>query len=153
MIFDAPSSMNVAFNNGAVTKTYGELVLGDAAGFSGEISGFTGTAPDVAHSDSIDLVGINYNSSAFSETYNSSCGLLTVTDGTHVVSLTFLNFDGTFDFVSDGHGGTLITDPPASTFSGTCQPRLILATMPSYSKQASVPTQSSTSINTAIRSS
>ena len=118
MIFDAPSSVNVAFNNGAVTKTYGELVFGDAAAFSGEISGFTGTAPDVAHSDSIDLVGINYKSSAFSETYNSSCGLLTVTDGTHVASLTFLNFDGTFDFVSDGHGGTLITDPPA-TFSGT----------------------------------
>jgi hypothetical protein len=115
MIFDAPSNMNVTFNNGTDTKTYGELVLGDAAGFSGAISGFSGTAPDIAHSDAIDLVGLNYNSSAFSETYNSSCGLLTVNDGTHAASLTFLNFDGTFDFVSDGHGGTLITDPPANS--------------------------------------
>ena len=69
MIFDAPSNMNVAFNNGTDATTYGELVLGDAAGFSGQISGFAGTAPDIAHSDAIDLVGINYNSSAFSETY------------------------------------------------------------------------------------
>jgi hypothetical protein len=38
-----------------------------------------------------------------------------VNDGTHAASLTFLNFDGTFDFVSDGHGGTLITDPPATS--------------------------------------
>ena len=115
MIFDAPSSINVAFNNGTDATTYGELVLGDAAGFSGQISGFAGIAPDSAHSDAIDLVGINYNSSAFSETYTTSNGLLTVTDGTHGAGLTFLSFDGTFSFASDGHGGTLITDPPAAT--------------------------------------
>ena len=119
MIFDAPSNMNVTFNNGTGTPTYGELVLGDASGFSGQISGFAGTAPDVAHSDAIDLVGINYNSSAFSETYNSSNGLLTVTDGTHAASFTFDNFDGTLSFASDGNGGTLITDPPAPNSSNT----------------------------------
>ena len=56
LIFDAPSNMNVTFNNGAGTPTYGELVLGHASDFSGQISGFTGTAPDAAHSDAIDLV-------------------------------------------------------------------------------------------------
>jgi hypothetical protein len=115
MMFDAPSNMNVAFNNGTDATTYGELVLGDAAGFSGQISGFTGTAPDLAHSDAIDLVGINYNSSAFSETYNASRSVLKVTDGAHTVSLSFTNFEGTFSFASDQHGGTLITDPPASS--------------------------------------
>jgi hypothetical protein len=90
-------------------------VLGDAAGFSGQISGFTGTAPDIAHSDAIDLAGINYNSSAFSETYNASNSVLKVTDGTHTASLSFTNFDGTFSFASDEHGGTLVTDPPASS--------------------------------------
>ena len=83
MIFGAQSNMNVAFENGVGTPTYGELVLGDAAGFSGQISGFVGTAPDTAHSDAIDLEGINYNSSSFSETYDAAKGLLTVTDGTH----------------------------------------------------------------------
>ena len=38
-----------------------------------------------------------------------------MTDGTHAASLTFPNFDGTFSFASDGHGGTLITDPPAAS--------------------------------------
>ena len=117
MIFGAQSNMNVAFENGVGTPTYGELVLGDAAGFSGQISGFVGTAPDTAHSDAIDLEGINYNSSSFSETYDAAKGLLTVTDGSHSASLTFDNFDGTLSFASDGNGGTLITDPPATRAS------------------------------------
>jgi hypothetical protein len=117
MIFGAQSNMNVAFENGVGTPTYGELVLGDAAGFSGQISGFVGTAPDTAHSDAIDLEGINYNSSSFSETYDAAKGLLTVTDGSHSASLIFDNFDGTLSFASDGNGGTLITDPPTTRSS------------------------------------
>ena len=117
LAFDAPSNVNVTFNNGPNGTTYGELVLGDGSDFSGRISGFTGSAPGVAHSDAIDLVGINYNSSAFSKTFSASTGLLTVTDGTHAASLTFVNFDETFSLASDGHGGTLITDPPATNSS------------------------------------
>ena len=119
MIFGAQSNMNVTFNNGPNGTTYGDLVLGDASGFSGQISGFTGNAPDPAHSDAIDLVGINYDSSAFSEAYNASNGLLTVTDGTHAASFTFDNFNGTLSFASDGNGGTLITDPAATGGSNT----------------------------------
>ena len=115
LVFGAQSSVNVTFNNGTGTPTYGELVLDNASGFSGQIAGFGGTAPDIAHSDAIDLVGINYDSAAFSETYDAANGLLTVTDGTHAASLTFDNFNGTFSFASDGHGGTLITDPPATS--------------------------------------
>ncbi|MFZ0422007.1 MAG: hypothetical protein WAL80_03930 [Xanthobacteraceae bacterium] len=106
---DAPSNASVTFTGGT-----GSLVLNDPEGFKGQIIGFTGTAPDAAHSDTIDLVGINYDSAHFAESYNSTTGLLSVTDGSHTASFTFDNFNATLDFASDGNGGTLITDPPAN---------------------------------------
>ena len=109
--FDAASNVSVTFNNGT---GYGELTLDDPSGFTGQITGFTGTAADQAHSDAIDLAGINYHSSDFSEAFNTSTDALTVSDGGDTVSLTFDNFDATLSFASDGNGGTLITDPPAS---------------------------------------
>ena len=115
--FGASSNVNVTFNNGAGTATYGELVLGNPENFCGQISGFTGTGPDAAHSDSIDLKGINYNSGHFSETYSALTGALTVTDGSETAHLTFEGFDGTLSFASDGKGGTIITDP-AVAFGG-----------------------------------
>ena len=92
----------------------GSLVLEQPQNFTGHIDGFTGTAPDAAHSDTIDLAGIDYNSGHFAESYNSSTGYLSVTDGSHTANFTFDNFNATLDFASDGNGGTLITDPPAS---------------------------------------
>ena len=109
-----PSNAIVTFAGGT-----GSLVLNDPEGFTGQIIGFTGTAPDAAHSDTIDLVGINYGSSQFAELYNSVTGLLTVTDGTNSASITFDDFNATLDFASDGNGGTLITDPPSTGSSGT----------------------------------
>jgi hypothetical protein len=44
--------------------------------------------------------------------------LLTVSDGIHNASFTFDNFNAMLYFVSDGKGGTLITDPPLSGVSG-----------------------------------
>jgi len=104
-------------SNDAVTfnEPTGALVLNDPESFTGQVSGFTGTAPDAAHSDTIDLVGINYNSSGFAETYNSATGLLTITDGTNSASITFDDFNATLDFASDGNSGTLITDPPPAS--------------------------------------
>ena len=106
---NAPSSEAVTFNGGT-----GSLVIDQPSTFHGQISGFTGTTPDPSHSDTIDLVGINYNSAQFSETYNTSSGVLTVSDGSKTASLTFDNFNATFVFASDGNGGTLIYDPPAA---------------------------------------
>ena len=113
--FEAAANIDVIFDNGTSTPTYGELVLGDASAFAGQISGFSGTAPDAGHSDVIDLAGINYDSSSFSETYNASSGLLTVSDGSNIANLTLDNFDGTLSIASNGDGGTLITDPPATS--------------------------------------
>ena len=108
------SSETVTFTGGT-----GSLVLADPEAFSGQIVGFTGTAPDAANSDTIDLVGINYDSTNFAETYNATTGLFTVTDGTNSASITFDDFNATLDFASDGNGGTLITDPPATNSSAT----------------------------------
>jgi hypothetical protein len=96
----------------------GSLILDQPAGFTGHIIGFTGTAPDTAHSDTIDLVGLNFNSSQFADSYNSSTGLLTVSDGIRNASFTFDHFNATLYFASDGKGGTLIIDPPVSGVSG-----------------------------------
>jgi hypothetical protein len=103
----APSNETVSFAGGT-----GSLVLDQPEAFTGKFVGFTGTAPDPAHSDTIDLIGIDYNSSHFAEMYSASTGLLTVTDGNHTASLAFVDFNATLDFASDGNGGTLITDPP-----------------------------------------
>src|SRR5205823_1780974 len=54
---NAASGETVTFTGGT-----GSLVLDQPAGFTGHIVGFTGTAPDAAHSDTIDLVGIDFNS-------------------------------------------------------------------------------------------
>jgi hypothetical protein len=123
LIFDALSNMNVTFDNGIGTPAYGELVLGQASDFSGQISGFTGTAPDTAHSDAIDLKDISFGSNiTFAYDDNSGTdtgGTLTVFDsGNTVGSIAFANGDydtASFNLSSDGSGGTLITDPPTST--------------------------------------
>ena len=92
----------------------GILTLDDPSSFSGSISGFSGNGT-LAGSDQIDLKGINYNSSAFSESYNSATETLSVSDGTNSA---ILHFNGTyssanFSFVSDGSDGTIVYDPPA----------------------------------------
>ncbi|MGC2080023.1 MAG: hypothetical protein WA728_29205, partial [Xanthobacteraceae bacterium] len=104
-----PTNETVTF-----TGDTGGLVLSDPEAFTGQIVGFAGTAPDAANSDTIDLVGINYNSAQFVETYNSATGQLTVADGINTATITFDDFSATLDFASDGNGGTLITDPPTS---------------------------------------
>jgi hypothetical protein len=91
----------------------GTLVLNQPQNFAGQIEGFTGTAPNAAHSDVVDLAGINYDSGHFSESYNAATGVLTVSDGTDSANLTFDNFNGTLQFASDGNAGTDIFDPPS----------------------------------------
>src|SRR6202034_649559 len=110
--FAAQANVNVVFYNGTATPVYGELVLGDASDFSGQISGFVGTAPDSGHSDVVDLSGFAFTATTFAEATTNGNLVITATDGSSVASLTFANFDATLDFGSDGHGGTLITDPP-----------------------------------------
>ena len=121
--FDSSAGIAVMFNNGGGGTSYGLLVLSDPSQFTGDISGFAGTAADLAHSDGIDVIGLNFNSGRFSDSYDSSTGILTLSDGTNTVALEFDGFNGdinNFHFAEDANGtGTLITDPAGLTNSAT----------------------------------
>jgi len=103
------SSENVDFLAGST----GQLALDQATSYSGEISGFGANT-----SQSIDLVDINFAAGAKMASYvpnsQDTGGVLTITQGTNTVDL---QLEGTytlanFAIASDGHGGTLLTDPP-----------------------------------------
>ena len=94
------------------------LKLDQPSTFTGEIFGFTGNG-QLSGSDQIDLKGINFNT--VHDSYTN--GVLTVTDGTDSVNLSFSGSYvlGNFKFASDGSGGTMVYDPPVpnSSASGT----------------------------------
>ncbi len=113
--FDAASNVDVAFDHGANGTTYGAMVLGDASEFTGHISGFSGSAPDPAHSDTVNLSEFDYASTTFSETSSNGSLVLTATEGGKSATVTFDNLDGALSFAADGHGGSLITDEPAAS--------------------------------------
>ncbi len=104
------SNENVTFANGST----GELVLADSAAYTGEISGFTGTGTP-SSSDKLDLQDINFSSTKFGATYANN--VLSVTDGTHTAHIDLVGSYAlaSFEFQSDGKGGTLVFDPPAAT--------------------------------------
>jgi hypothetical protein len=102
------------------TGATGTLVLNQPQNFTGQIEGFTGTAPNVAHSDVIDLAGYNSAYTTLHASFDSSndTTTLSVADRHDDLSTT-LTFDGrystsNFDTASDGSGGTDIFDPPAT---------------------------------------
>jgi hypothetical protein len=86
-------------------------VIDNASHFTGTISGFAGNGT-LAGSDQIDLKNIDFNSGTFWSSFANNT--LSLTDGTHSTSL---HFNGSyssqnFSLASDGHGGTIIYDPP-----------------------------------------
>src|SRR5262249_1385275 len=109
--------------NGVGGTTYGVLILIDPSHYTGSISGFAGTAAGLAYSDGIDVIGLNFNSGQFSDSYNTATGVLTLSDGTNTDMLQFVGFNGdisNFHFTADANGtGTLITDPPVLENSAT----------------------------------
>jgi hypothetical protein len=66
---------------------------------------------------------LNFNSGQFSDSYDSSIGIMTLSDGTNTETLQFVGFKGdinNFHFAEDANGtGTLITDPPGLENSAT----------------------------------
>ncbi len=105
-----PSDQQVTF-----AAATGTLDLDNASSFSGQIAGFGG-------GDQIDLLDIFSGASttlAYSSQGNDLGTTLTVSDGTDTANLVLFGQYLASDFAisSDGHGGTLITDPlpPAPT--------------------------------------
>ncbi len=112
-VFHDAVDQNVTFGAG-----YSELVLDDPSQITGVISGFTGTAADLANSDEIVLSGFNPTSLADTTSYNSVTGIttLTVYDSTNPALSDTLDFSGNYvgDFKFVQAGGNLeIFDPPA----------------------------------------
>ena len=102
--------------------------------FTGQILGFTGTAPNLAHSDAIDLVGFDAADTTVSASTAGGITTLTVTNSSGDGLSATLKLVGTYstsDFVvaSDGDGGTDIFDPPVTgQTSGTSAPPVAGAT-------------------------
>ena len=90
----------------------GTLRLDDAIHYGGLIAGF-------GLPDQLDLTNISFvsgiTSANFVESGGNTSGTLTVTDGTHTAQITLLGqyVTGNFHLQNDGHGGTLVLDPPA----------------------------------------
>ena len=106
--FGGPTTTAVVFSdNGSHSAA---LVLDDSVHFKGVISGFA----KANISDEIDLNDIN---SATAQKVSFTGGVLTIKDGSgHTAQL---HFSGTYTLASfnlnpDGHGGTVLTDPPSA---------------------------------------
>jgi autotransporter passenger strand-loop-strand repeat protein len=103
--------------SGAITFTSagGDLQLDASLSFHGLIAGF-GSPQGVT--EEIDLRDISFGKAThlkFTEAADHLSGTLTVKDGPNTVTLTLLGqySAANFSLASDGHGGTIITDPPA----------------------------------------
>ena len=104
-----PSNANAVFGTGST----GTLTLDDSQAFTGTVAGF-------APGSHIDLVDIGFGAAAtlgYAPNPSKTEGVLAVSDGTHTANIALLGQYIASGFVasSDGHGGTLISDPPQTT--------------------------------------
>jgi Ca2+-binding RTX toxin-like protein len=79
-----------------------------------------GTIAGFGLPDHVDLADIPFGAGTtetFQEASSNLSGTLTVTSGTHSASLDLLGqyVTGQFNLATDGHGGTLVSDPPVPT--------------------------------------
>lgn len=91
---------------------HAHLILAHASSLTGSISGWQGT-------DTIDLGDIAFGSKTtlgYAANANHTGGVLTVSDGSHVATLSLLGqyAAASFALSSDGYGGVLITNPAAA---------------------------------------
>jgi autotransporter passenger strand-loop-strand repeat protein len=107
-------------DTGAVTfSSGGTLLLDDAVHFGGLVAGFNVPA------DRLDLLNISYISGTTTSSWTqltsgaNASGTLQISDGTSgtTADITLLGqyTAGNFHLSSDGLGGTLVIDPPATT--------------------------------------
>ena len=89
------------------------LLRDDSVHFSGRLDKFTtGNFLDLA-----DIAFTSATTLAFTEAPSNTSGTLTVSDGIHTANILLLGQYATAQFNknSDGHGGTVITDPPLTS--------------------------------------
>jgi hypothetical protein len=101
-----PSVANITFETGSTAT----LKLDASTQFAGAVAGF-------ALGDDLDLADIGFGASTtvgYTPNNDGTGGVLRANDGSHTAKIALLGQYAAADFVmtSDGHGGTLITDPP-----------------------------------------
>jgi hypothetical protein len=103
---DATSQISIAFDGTTLTLNFPST-------FDGQIVGFTGDG-EPTNSDQIDLRGLNYIS--MHSNFDSSSGVLAVSDGQTAANLQFLGqyAQDNFHFADDGNGGTIVYAAPSS---------------------------------------
>ena len=106
----------------------GKLQLDQSVTFT---SGFQNSIVGFGGSDQLDLRDIGYNvhsTLGYLENDSSTGGTLTVSDGISTARIALLGqyMTASFNAASDGHGGTMITDPPLSSDQSA------LVTLPSH---------------------
>jgi hypothetical protein len=122
--FTATGSTPAIINNGATLKL-GSVYAGQVTffGSTGTLkldnsASFAGTVAGMIAQDMIDFADINFATVQTPTVLNATAagGTLHVTDGTHTANIALLGnyLASTFVASSDGHGGTLVVDPPAN---------------------------------------
>jgi hypothetical protein len=99
-----PSNANVAFGAGS----RGTPTLDDSQAYAGTVAG-------LAPGNHIDLADISFGAHTtlgYTPNDSNSGGVLTASDGTHKIALLGQYAAASFVMASNGHGGTLMTDPP-----------------------------------------
>jgi hypothetical protein len=111
--FPAPGgTLAASSTNATFASNTGTLKLDDSQHYAGTVVGMIGQ-------DALDLADITFTNGTTTATLmnaTSAGGTLHVTDGTHQANIALLGnyMASVFVTASDGHGGTLINDPPAS---------------------------------------
>jgi hypothetical protein len=112
--FGAKSDVDVTFHN---SNGYGELILDDAADFSGKIFCFTGTDAGLSNSDEIFLTGVQEGDGGLTANYCSADNITTVIideQGGGSITLKFVGDYEADNFkVQQDANGLEIYDPPA----------------------------------------
>ena len=104
--------------SGGLTGANPITYAGGAALILDQSTTFSGTVAGLAMGDFLDLRDISFisgtTSATFTEAGSNTSGTLTVSDGTRIANLTLLGqyVTAQFHLTSDGHGGTVVTDPP-----------------------------------------
>ena len=116
LTFASSFSQNVTFGG-----AYGELVLAQSQGYAGTVSDFSKTG-----ATTVDLEDIAFIGGTTKATYagTTTSGVLTVTDGTHTAEIKLAgNYTtSTFTVLTDGHGGTIVADPPKTAVAASPHP-------------------------------
>ena len=118
--FGATSSIAASFTNTTGTLQLDASSANNGQGYTGSISGFGGQ-------DHMDLGDIAFGANTtlgYAANANNTGGTLTVSDGAHTANLALLGQYSASSFAAagDGHGGTIITDPPTDQQLQLTQP-------------------------------